>query len=47
VSQFVSARLAAIDAVSSTTTHFELKAYKFNGVPIFDEDTDERGMVSP
>jgi len=47
VSQFVSARLAAIDAVSSTNTHFELKGYKFNGVPIFDEDTDERGMVSP
>ena len=47
VSQFVSARLAAIDAVSSTTTHFELKAYKFNGVAIYDGETDERGMVSP
>lgn len=47
VSQFVFARLAAIDGVCSTTTHFELKSYKFNGVPIFDGDTDERGMISP
>ncbi len=28
ISQFVSARLAAIDAVTSTATHFQLKAYK-------------------
>ena len=47
VSQFVFARLAAIDGVTSTTTHFELKSYKFNGVQIFDGETDERGMISP
>ena len=47
ISQFVSARLAAIDAVTSTATHFQLKAYKENGIAITDEQTDERGMISP
>jgi DNA-binding Lrp family transcriptional regulator len=47
ISQFVSARLAAIDAVTSTATHFELKAYKENGVLIHEEESDERGMISP
>ena len=47
ISQFVSARLATIDAVTSTATHFQLKAYKENGIAITDEQTDERGMISP
>ena len=47
ISQFVSARLAAIDAVTSTATHFQLKAYKENGVMIHAEESDERGMISP
>lgn len=47
ISQFVSARLAAIDAVTSTTTHFQLKSYKENGVKICAEESDERGMISP
>lgn len=47
ISQFVSARLATIDAVTSTVTHFQLKSYKANGVLICAEETDERGMVSP
>lgn len=47
ISQFVSARLATIDAVTSTVTHFQLKSYKANGVLICDEESDERGMVSP
>lgn len=46
ISQFVSGRLAAIDAVQSTATHFVLKSYKDNGIIINDE-TDERGMISP
>ena len=47
ISQFVSARLAAIDAVTSTTTHFQLKAYKENSVRIHADESDERGMISP
>ena len=47
ISQFVSARLAAIDAVTSTVTHFQLKAYKDNGIIIHEEDHDERGLISP
>jgi DNA-binding Lrp family transcriptional regulator len=47
ISQFVSARLAAIDAVTSTATHFELKTYKQNGITIHEEEQDERGMISP
>lgn len=47
VSHFVSQRLAAIDAVQSTTTHFVLKNYKENGIIINNDDTDERGMISP
>ncbi|SDA29366.1 DNA-binding transcriptional regulator, Lrp family [Ruminococcus sp. YE71] len=45
VSLFVSERLAAIDAVTATATHFRLKAYKQNGVLISAEERDERGMV--
>lgn len=47
ISQFVSAKLAAIDAVTSTATHFQLKAYKENGISIHEEEPDERGMISP
>ncbi len=47
ISQFVNQRLAAIDAVQSTTTHFVLKSYKENGISVTDPDRDERGMVSP
>ncbi|MGN0593956.1 MAG: Lrp/AsnC family transcriptional regulator [Hominimerdicola sp.] len=47
VAQFVSQRLAAIEAVQSTATHFVLKSYKDNGIIICDDETDERGMISP
>lgn len=47
VSQFVSQKLAAIDAVQSTATHFVLKSYKDNGILISCDETDERGMISP
>lgn len=47
VAQFVSQRLAAIDAVQSTATHFVLKSYKDNGIIISGDETDERGMISP
>ena len=45
VSQFVNQRLAAIDAVQSTTTHFVLKSYKENGIIKTDGEKDERGMI--
>ena len=45
VSQFVNQRLAAIDAVQSTTTHFVLKSYKENGIIKTDSEKDERGMI--
>ena len=47
VSLFVSQRLATIDAVQSTATHFVLKAYKDNCIIIDGEEKDERSWVSP
>jgi len=47
VAQFVSTKLATIDGVLSTTTHFVLKKYKEEGVLIEDEETDHRLLVSP
>ena len=44
ISLFVSQRLAAIDAVQGTTTHFGLRVYKDNGIIIGSEEKDERGM---
>ena len=44
ISMFVSQRLAAIDAVQETTTHFGLRVYKDNGIIIGSEEKDERGM---
>ena len=46
ISQFVSQRLATIDAVQSST-HFVLKVYKDNGIMISTDDKDERGLISP
>ena len=43
---FVSERLAPMESVVSTATHFELKTYKKDGV-IFDEDEeDTREVIS-
>ncbi len=44
ISLFVSQRLAAIDAVQETTTHFGLRVYKDNGIIIGSEEKDERGL---
>ncbi|MCR6107800.1 Lrp/AsnC family transcriptional regulator [Salipaludibacillus agaradhaerens] len=48
VAQFVSEKLSTLDSVISTTTHFQLKKYKHDGV-IFteDDDDDHRMVVSP
>lgn len=44
VAFFVSERLATIDGVLSTSTHFILKKYKEKGIFIDDEEPDERGL---
>ncbi|MCG0314364.1 MAG: Lrp/AsnC family transcriptional regulator [Calditerricola sp.] len=44
IAAFVSEKLATLDSVISTTTHFMLKTYKHDGV-IFDERRDDRRMV--
>ena len=47
VAQFVSSKLASMDGVISTSTHFMLKTYKDQGVQIERMDHDERLQVSP
>lgn len=47
VAGFVNERLATIDGVLSTATHFNLKTYKDQGVLMKDEPSDERLSVSP
>lgn len=44
IAAFVSEKLATLDSVISTTTHFIMKKYKHDGV-IFDERRDDRRMV--
>lgn len=44
VAFFVSERLATIDGVLSTSTHFILKKYKEKGIFIDNEEPDERGL---
>ncbi|WP_280770089.1 Lrp/AsnC family transcriptional regulator [Salipaludibacillus daqingensis] len=48
IANFVSEKLSTLDSVISTTTHFQLKKYKHDGV-VFgeDEDDDKRMVVSP
>lgn len=47
VASFVSEKLATIQGVTSTATHFLLKRYKENGVMIGDEEEVDRLTVSP
>jgi DNA-binding Lrp family transcriptional regulator len=47
VAAFVSERLATIDGVTSTATHFMLKTYKRHGVHMETQDEYERLKVSP
>ncbi|MBQ7755767.1 MAG: Lrp/AsnC family transcriptional regulator [Oscillospiraceae bacterium] len=47
ISLFVAQRLAGIEGVLSTATNFVLKRYKDNNIVIIDEETDERGLISP
>jgi len=47
VASFVSEKLATIEGVLSTSTHFMLKTYKDQGVLMEGEQPDERLKVSP
>jgi DNA-binding Lrp family transcriptional regulator len=47
VAGFVSERLAPLDGVISTSTHFMLKTYKRFGVLMYDKRSDERLTVTP
>ncbi|NHM26816.1 Lrp/AsnC family transcriptional regulator [Desulfofundulus sp. TPOSR] len=47
VSHFVATKLATIEGVISTTTHFVLKTYKQDGVIVDDGEEDRRLMVTP
>lgn len=47
VSQFVSEKLAPLEAIRGTATHFVLKKYKDHGTVLTDEVKDERMSVTP
>jgi DNA-binding Lrp family transcriptional regulator len=47
VALFVAEKLATIEHVQATTTHFVLKKYKQDGVIFEDKEEDRRLMVSP
>ena len=47
VAGFVSERLAPLDGVVSTSTHFMLKTYKRFGVLMHEKHSDERLTVTP
>jgi DNA-binding Lrp family transcriptional regulator len=47
VARFVSQKLSTIDSVISTTTHFQLKKYKHDGVVFSDGEEDQRIVITP
>ena len=47
VAQFVTEKLATLDAVRGTATHFILKKYKDHGTVIAENIKDERMLVTP
>ncbi|MDO4268152.1 MAG: Lrp/AsnC family transcriptional regulator [Eubacteriales bacterium] len=47
VAQFVSDKLAPLDSIQSTATHFVLKKYKDHGTVLSDEIEDERMLITP
>lgn len=47
VAFFVSQKLATIDGVQSTATHFVLKTYKHHGTIVEDGEEDRRQMIVP
>lgn len=47
VANFVSDKLAPMEAVLSTATHFVLKKYKEHGLQLVHESKDERMLITP
>lgn len=47
VGRFVTEKLAPLDSVVGTTTHFVLKKYKEDGVILDDPENDQRLVISP
>lgn len=47
VGNFVSQKLAPLDSVVSTTTHFIMKKYKEDGVILDDPEQDQRLVITP
>ena len=47
VAQFVSDKLAPLESVLSTATHFVLKKYKDHGTVLCDQIQDERMLITP
>ena len=47
VAEFVSGKLAPMESVLSTATHFVLKKYKEHGLPLVTRTEDERMLITP
>ena len=47
VANFVSGKLAPMEAILSTATHFVLKKYKEHGITLVGEVEDERMLITP
>ena len=47
VASFVSGRLATMESVMSTGTHFILKKYKEHGIALCERNKDERMLITP
>ena len=47
VANFVSDKLAPLDSILSTGTHFILKKYKDNGIVLSKKSEDEREILLP
>lgn len=47
VAEFVSAKLAPMESVVSTATHFVLKKYKMHGLELVEKKEDERMLITP
>ncbi|MEA3293940.1 MAG: Lrp/AsnC family transcriptional regulator, partial [Euryarchaeota archaeon] len=47
VAFFVAEKIATLDQVQSTMTHFVLKTYKEDGVALFEMERSKRLVISP
>ena len=47
IAEFVSGKLAPMDSILSTATHFVLNKYKEPGLPLVNKMEDERMLITP